>query len=65
MFWINLIFLFYKKNLIKFCKNEEDILKLKSDLEMLIDKDKMGKRFKFISIRKFDFEQTPIGFESI
>jgi hypothetical protein len=49
--------------LLKNCKNEKDRSKLISDLEMLINTDKMGKRFKIISARKFDLKPTPIGFE--
>jgi SAM-dependent MidA family methyltransferase len=48
--------------LLRHINNEEEKKKLKEDFKMLINPDKMGSRFKLISIRKYDLKQTPVGF---
>lgn len=51
------------QNLLKICKNEQERTKLVSSFNMLMNPKKMGKRFKLLSLRKFDFKQNPPGFE--
>lgn len=48
--------------LLKSTKSEEEKSKLIKDLNLLINPDDMGKRFKFLSMRKFDLKQEPAGF---
>ena len=48
--------------LLQNCKNEGERSKLTSEFAMLVNDDKMGSRFKLISLRKFDLKQAPPGF---
>ena len=57
-----IIFLFIIKALLKKCSNENERIKLTSDFKMLVEKEKMGSRFKLIALRKLDFGQPPPGF---
>lgn len=50
------------KQLFQKADKEEERSKLVADLAMLTDKDKMGERFKFMAMRKFDLEYPPAGF---
>ena len=56
------LLVYFFKSLLKNCTKEEEKTKLKSEHEMLVNKEKMGERFKLIALRKFDFQQAPNGF---
>ncbi|CAF0712266.1 unnamed protein product [Brachionus calyciflorus] len=48
--------------LLRSIKSDEEKSKLVKDFKLLVNPDDMGKRFKLLSIRKFDFKQPPPGF---
>lgn len=52
------------KMLLKKCQNQTERKTLMSAFNMLIKPDEMGQRFKMMSIRKFDFKQSPPGFQN-
>ena len=48
--------------LLRSTKSEEEKSKLLKDFKLLINAEDMGRRFKFLAVRKFDFKQPPPGF---
>lgn len=51
--------------LLKNTKSEEEKTNLIKNFNLLINQSDMGKRFKLLSIRKFDLKQEPVGFLKI